>query len=106
FMNFDTGMDITNTGSITIASTDEDPPNNLNGPRDQLRIRNFGGPAHYVIDIQGYHRATRAGSDAISSAASEPTGYEPMVPCRIADTRLAGGRLTDREIRDLRVTDN
>ena len=45
FMNFDRGMDITNTGSLTIDADDE---------TDHLRIRNFGGRSHYVIDIQGY----------------------------------------------------
>ena len=46
FMNFDRGMDITNTGAITI---------NPEGTGDRhLRIRNFGGSSHYVVDIQGY----------------------------------------------------
>ena len=44
FMNFDRGMDITNTGSITIDPDDD----------QYLRIRDFGGTSHYVIDIQGY----------------------------------------------------
>ena len=44
FMNFDEGMDITNTGSLTIEP----------GEPQHLRIRNFGGTSHYVVDLQGY----------------------------------------------------
>ncbi|MEZ5203500.1 MAG: hypothetical protein R2701_03700 [Acidimicrobiales bacterium] len=95
FMNFDRGMDITNTGSVTIA------------PSGQLRIRNFGGSSQYVIDIQGYFAdggaMASASPDATTSAVAVDTLYEAITPCRILDTRVVGGTLANREIRDVAV---
>ena len=44
FLNFTKGEGVTNTGSLTLAPT---------GIQD-LTVKNYGGPSHYVIDIQGY----------------------------------------------------
>ena len=103
FMNFDRGMDITNTGSVTIAL-------DVASEASELRIRNFGGASHYVIDIQGYFGGTRAmrpsaGSPAAttSAAPSEASEYQAITPCRILDTRQAKGPLADREIRTVTV---
>ena len=94
FMNFDRGMDITNTGSLTINPYDEQP----------LRLRNFGGRAHYVVDIQGYYTTGAGlGAEATTSATSDEALYVAITPCRIVDTRQAGGALVDREIRDVEV---
>ncbi|MCB0962790.1 MAG: hypothetical protein KDA98_05700, partial [Acidimicrobiales bacterium] len=105
FMNFDTGMDITNTGSITLAPLDISgaaTPNDLNPA--QVRIRNFGSPSHYVIDVQGYFTPRNLAQGAITSVATPTSGYVPITPCRVLDTRIAGGKLDDREIREVLIT--
>ncbi|MCB0972208.1 MAG: hypothetical protein KDA97_11940, partial [Acidimicrobiales bacterium] len=80
FMNFDEGMDITNTGSIALNPTYlEEPGANDVGGLYQLRVRNFGGSSHYVIDVQGYW--------IDPSMADEPTFYTAITPCRALDTR-------------------
>ncbi|MEZ5139632.1 MAG: hypothetical protein R2711_12960 [Acidimicrobiales bacterium] len=92
FMNFARGEDITNTGSVTLATTEGN---------DHLRVRNFGGSAQYVIDVQGYYVIPET-MDPEDLAGVELTGYVPMTPCRAVDTRQpgAGGRFANREIRD------
>ncbi|MCB0971216.1 MAG: hypothetical protein KDA97_06815 [Acidimicrobiales bacterium] len=92
FMNFARGEDITNTGSVTLATTEGD---------DHLRVRNFGGSAQYVIDVQGYYVIPET-MDPEDLDGVELTGYVPMTPCRAVDTRQpgAGGRFANREIRD------
>jgi alpha-tubulin suppressor-like RCC1 family protein len=93
FMNFDRGMDITNTGSIAVNTTDPDD--------GQLRVRNFGGRAHYVIDIQGYWTEAVDGEETPNLGPGRSLSrYQPMTPCRIVDTRLAGGTYANRAIRD------
>ena len=52
FMNMAPGEDITNTGAIALAQSGN----------QQLKIRNFGGPTHYVIDIQGYYLRSSNGA--------------------------------------------
>jgi hypothetical protein len=84
FLNYARNQDITNTGSITMAST---------GTTD-IKARNFGGTSHYVIDIQGYY---------IDPAVLDGAVYVPITPCRVVDTRLAGGPLTNREIREYQI---
>ena len=51
-------------------------------------------------------RTPEAPAPAVGAVASSLIGatYEPITPCRIVDTRQAGGRFDDREIRDYRVT--
>ncbi|MCB0970753.1 MAG: hypothetical protein KDA97_04435 [Acidimicrobiales bacterium] len=102
FMNFDQGMDITNTGAITIASPEVEGSAATNAVGDHLRIRSFGGASHYVIDIQGYFSPFEPPTMETASAAG-PARYVPIVPCRIVDTRQAGGPLADREIREVTV---
>ncbi|MCB0964174.1 MAG: hypothetical protein KDA98_12900, partial [Acidimicrobiales bacterium] len=84
FMNFARNEDITNTGALPLSSS---------GP-DDLKVRNFGSASHYVIDLQGYFidigDVPNDGSGAL---------YVPITPCRIVDTRIAGGAIADRQIR-------
>ncbi|MCA9134941.1 MAG: S8 family serine peptidase, partial [Planctomycetales bacterium] len=82
FMNFARNEDITNTGSITLADSGS----------DDLTVRNFGSASQYVIDIQGYYVLPGDGSVYVSTT-----------PCRVVDTRIAGGALVDREIRGYHV---
>ncbi|MCB0960265.1 MAG: hypothetical protein KDB04_12180, partial [Acidimicrobiales bacterium] len=107
FMNFARGQDTTNTGAITFGDESTD-----------IRARNFGGSAQYVIDVQGYYvlpgalapsgAAPAVGADAVeANGGAFPAGaaYVPLTPCRVVDTRQpgAGGRFADREIRDYQV---
>ena len=88
FMNFDRGMDITNTGAITIDGGDPQMSGNAEASRDEVRLRNFGGNSHYVIDIQGYYSSLEP-EEAQPAAVAEHTRsvYVPSTPCRIVDTR-------------------
>ena len=107
FMNFDRGMDITNTGSLALAPSTISgaPATTSDVVGDQLRIRSFGGPAHYVIDVQGYfgEDPNLDAGEATTSAVPVLASYYATTPCRIVDTRVAGGSLGDREIRDIAV---
>ncbi len=76
FLNFTKSEGVTNTGALTLAAT---------GTQD-LTVKNFGGPSHYVIDVQGYFVKP---ADVPSGA----TGayYVAINPCRVVDTRVGGG---------------
>jgi hypothetical protein len=87
FMNYAARQDITNTGAITITQAARD-----------LKGRNFGGTTHYVIDIQGYF------IDPALVAPDKATVFVPITPCRVVDTRQAGGPLTNREIREWAIS--
>ncbi|MCU1497995.1 MAG: hypothetical protein JWM47_1948 [Acidimicrobiales bacterium] len=84
FLNFTAGRSVTNTGSLSLATSGA----------SQLSLANTGGTTDYVIDVAGY----------FTSADADSAGYVPVTPCRIVDTRLAGGALTTRATRSFRVT--
>ncbi len=60
FINYRSGVGITNTGTVTLAASDV---------RD-LMIRNFGGSGHFIVDVQGYFSVT---SSQPSLELGEPT---------------------------------
>ena len=73
FINFQAGVGITNTGTVTLSGLVED-----------LAVFNFApGGAHVIVDVQGFHDATST------------LGYTPLSqPCRAVDTRgQAAGRI-------------
>ena len=74
FINFTKHQATTNTGSITLA--------HANSNASDIAIKNFGGPSHYVIDVQGYF---------INPAQQDGSLYYPLQPCRVLDTRSGGG---------------
>jgi alpha-tubulin suppressor-like RCC1 family protein len=73
FVNYTSGVGITNTGTVPLAAA---------GTRD-LSARNFGGTTHVVVDVLGYFTTSPTAEN-----------YLPLTPCRAVDTRLAGGPLT------------
>lgn len=80
FLNFTKNQGTTNTGAITLAPS---------GTLD-LKVKNFGGPSHYVIDIQGY----------FTDPAAAGSVYVPLVPCRVLDTRQGGGGIFESQDTD------
>ena len=96
FLNSKGGEDLTNTGAVKLATT---------GATD-LTVRNFGGAADVVLDVQGYFAPASDLPPASAVAASVPaaSAYVPMAPCRIIDTRVAGGPFTYGGQRSYRVT--
>lgn len=83
FLNFTKGQGITNTGAIKLAPT---------GALD-LAVQNFGGPSHYIVDVQGYYVP-----EAAVPAGSQGAYYVPTVPCRVLDTRAGGGGILDNGV--------
>lgn len=83
FLNYVRGEGITNTGAVPLAV----------GDSPHLSLRNYGGSTHQVIDVQGYFSTTGAGAR-----------YVPITPCRLVDTRSAGGALSAGSQRSYRVT--
>ena len=83
FVNYTSGVGITNTGTVPLAAA---------GTQD-LSVKNFGGTTHVVVDVLGYF--TTAGSG----------GYTPLAsPCRAVDTRLtAGGPVAAGASRNVQV---
>ena len=71
FVNFTAGQSTTNTGAVTRAATSPD-----------LAMQVFMASSHVVMDVQGYYTESGAGA-----------GYEGLTPCRLLDTRTAGGQL-------------
>ena len=70
FLAYNSGVGITNTGTV---------PLNLANPLD-VTVKNFVGATQVVIDVQGYYTAGLG------------VGYVPLAtPCRVVDTRVAGG---------------
>ncbi len=47
FLNYSNGQSITNTGTVTLSIV----------YANDLRLRNFGGTTHLVVDVQGYYAA-------------------------------------------------
>ena len=82
FINYTNGRGITNTGTV---------PLNTAQIQD-LGITNFGGTIHVIVDVQGYFEA------------STGTSYVPLAtPCRVVDTRNAGGTLAGGTSRAFQV---
>ncbi|MFM7062043.1 MAG: RCC1 domain-containing protein, partial [Actinomycetes bacterium] len=73
FVNYTSGVGITNTGTVPLAAS---------GTLD-LSVKNFVGTTQVVVDVLGYFTTSATASD-----------YVPITPCRAVDTRLVGGTLT------------
>lgn len=86
FLEWTAGQSITNTGLVNLATSGS----------PQLVLANETGSTHIVVDVQGYF-APKATAPA--SAAK----YVAMTPCRIVDTRVAGGAFTDQATRSYAV---
>ncbi|HEX2577995.1 MAG TPA: hypothetical protein VHK88_16730 [Aquihabitans sp.] len=72
-LNYSAGKGTTNTGAVAIGET------------GGLTVKNFSGPSHYVIDVQGYFvPATELVGLETGSV------YVPLSPCRVLDTRGDG----------------
>lgn len=82
FINYTVGRGITNTGTV---------PLNTAATQD-LGVKNFGGTIHVIVDVQGYFAPTGGSS------------YVPLTaPCRVVDTRNAGGTLGDSGSRPFQI---
>lgn len=89
FLNYVKGQGTTNTGATPISSS------------GQATIRNFGGPAVLVVDVQGYYINQ---ADMPQGAAGSV--YVAMQPCRAYDSRTSGGLLKNGDSRPVQVTGN
>ncbi len=87
FVNYSKAQGTTNTGAISVNSS------------GSMSLKNFGGPSHYTIDLQGYYIAP-----ADLPAATVGSVYVAMKPCRILDTRNAGGALANGKSLTVPVT--
>lgn len=72
FLSYSTGQSVSNTGTLALAA----------GSSANLRIQNFAGASDFVVEIQGYFQL--AGG----------SGYAPVLPCRVVDTRIQPSRPT------------
>ena len=81
FLNY-TDQGISNSGAITLGSATND-----------LSVKNYGGAADFVIDVQGYFVEPTPSTDV----------FVPTVPCRIVDTRNAVGSLAPGATRSWKV---
>ncbi len=86
-LNYSAGKGTTNTGAVAISAA------------GKLTLKNFSGPANYVIDVQGYYAAQ----------VDIPVGtigsiYVPLRPCRVLDTRGSGGPLANGATRAVPVS--
>jgi alpha-tubulin suppressor-like RCC1 family protein len=79
-LNFVAGQGVTNTASVPITA----------GVGTDLRLRNLGGTAHLLADVQGYW------------IPFEGSLYVPVTPCRLVDTR-SGSPLGAAGARPLRI---
>lgn len=87
FVNYTKAQGTTNTGAISL------------GTGGQLALRNFGGPANYTLDIQGYFiEPGDLDSGVVGSV------YHALVPCRVYDSRGADGMFTPNETTSRTVT--
>jgi Tol biopolymer transport system component len=66
------GSSTTNTTTVKLSAS------------DQISLRNFGAGTHVVIDVTGYYSSTGS-------------VFVPVTPCRLVDTRLAGGQMAGSE---------
>jgi sugar lactone lactonase YvrE len=85
FLNFAKGQSITNTGAISLAP---------NGTQD-LTLKNYSQGSHFVIDVQGYF----VPQGTVTGGAY----YVAVSPCRVVDTRVAGGAFTVNQQRSFQV---
>ena len=82
FLNYTVGRGITNTGTVPLNTA----------VTNDLGVANFGGTIHVIVDIQGYFAPTTGSS------------YVPLpAPCRVVDTRNAGGTITANGSRAFQV---
>ncbi|CAN5580652.1 hypothetical protein BH10ACT1_BH10ACT1_41180 [soil metagenome] len=86
-LNYSKGKGATNTGAVAISAA------------GKLTLKNFSGPANYVIDIQGYY----AEQDDIPGS-TIGSNYVPLRPCRVLDTRGSGGPLAAGATRNVPVS--
>jgi hypothetical protein len=87
FLTRSGGRSTTNTGAIAIRH---------GGGNANLSVRNYGTPSHHVIDIYGWY---------VPAPAPPANGFVARPPCRVLDTRTAGGRLAAGDSRSLAVVD-
>ncbi|MFM7064271.1 MAG: RCC1 domain-containing protein, partial [Actinomycetes bacterium] len=74
FVNYTSGVSITNTGTVPIALATS----------PHFTVANFGGTTQVVVDVLGYFL------DSVTAGS-----YTPLsAPCRAVDTRSGGGPLT------------
>lgn len=87
FVNYTKGQGTTNTGAVSMSSA------------GSVALRNFGGPSHFTVDVQGYYIHP-------DNLAADVTGsvYVAMAPCRVLDTRNAGGSLGNGTARNVQIT--
>jgi subtilisin family serine protease len=88
FVNHAKGQSTTNTGPLPLAPAGT----------QHLTLANYGGPAHYVVDAQGYYV-----DPATLPAPQTGAVYVPITPCRVADTRNGGGPIATNGQRALQV---
>lgn len=86
FLEWTAGQSITNTGIVNLKTSGS----------PHLALTNETGSTHIVVDVQGYF-APKA------SAPTTAAKYVAMTPCRIVDTRVAGGAFTDQVTRSYAV---
>ena len=86
FVNYSTGS-TTNTGTVPVSTS------------GQVAVRNYSATTNLVVDVQGYYLS--AATDPLPTAASV---YVPVTPCRLVDTRVAGGALRKNVQRQWQVT--
>ncbi|WP_426573086.1 fibronectin type III domain-containing protein [Aquihabitans sp. McL0605] len=88
FLNFTTHQGVTNTGALALAAA---------GVED-LTLKSFGGPSHYVIDVQGYFATATALPSGVTGSV-----YVAIQPCRAVDTRQAGGGFGSGTVRSVQL---
>jgi hypothetical protein len=86
-LNYSAGKGTTNTGAVAISAA------------GKLTLKNFSGPANYVIDVQGYY--AEQGNVPVGTVGSN---YVPLRPCRVLDTRGSGGPLAAGATRTVPVS--
>jgi hypothetical protein len=84
FLNFSDGAPATNTGTVPLRS--------IGG---SLLLGSYGADRGYVVDVQGYYMKP--------SEAPEGSVYVPITPCRVLDTRRAGGALPPGATRNVQI---
>lgn len=86
FLNFGSSS-ITNAGTVTLSAD------------GRVTVGVFGSSSHVVVDVLGYyHRDDAAGRPPSVSL------YVPATPCRVVDTRVAGGQVPANGQRTWQVT--
>ncbi|QXC59217.1 hypothetical protein KSP35_12435 [Aquihabitans sp. G128] len=86
FLEWTAAQSITNTGLVNLAT----------GGSSQLVVASESGSVHVVVDVQGYFVPK-------ATAPATAARYVPLTPCRIVDTRVAGGPFSDQATRSYAV---